>query len=102
MIELDARRPAERFADPIDDRFAPLRIVLRQWQIAQPRFRAGMCEDSARNLLDSHLNRIAQVEWSRDLAIAFHQSHQALDEIVDIAERPALLPLAVNSDRFAT
>src|ERR1700722_11514493 len=49
-------------------------------------------------LADRHLRRISQVDWSDHGVIALHQTDQAVDQIIDVAERPGLAPFAIDSD----
>jgi hypothetical protein len=51
-------------------------------------------------LQDCYLDGIAEVDRPLDIALQVHQSGQAFDQIVDVAERSRLRSRAVNSNRL--
>ncbi len=65
------------------------------------RSRPRQTDDRLRQLPDRDLVRVAEVERAGRLVGLAHEAHDALDQIVDVAERAGLVALAVDRDRLA-
>ena len=75
------------------------RVILRQRKILDARAGPGLLDDQVREIGDREFTRIAQVDRTGDLRLGTHHLQQALNEVVDVAERPRLLALTVDRQR---
>jgi len=75
-------------------------VILRQRFVDELGLRTGQVEHLLGQLLDRELVRIAEVDRAWEIAPGVHHAQEAFDEIIDIAERAALLPIAVDRDRL--
>ncbi|MNJ43920.1 hypothetical protein D3C77_389480 [compost metagenome] len=66
--------------------------------VNQPRTRPGHGDDPLGQFVDGDLVRIADVDRPVDLLVRIHQADEALDQVVDEAERAGLFARAVDGD----
>src|SRR5262249_16804091 len=59
---------------------------------------AGELHDQRCKLLDREFFRIADIDRSGDIFRRGHQAHEAIDQVIDVAEGAALQAIAVNCD----
>src|SRR5258708_28786725 len=75
-------------------------VVLWQRSELEPRARANEGDDKPGQLRDGYFDGVAEVDRSVDVALDIHQTREAVDQIVDIAERSRLRPRAIDGDRL--
>ena len=75
-------------------------VVLGQWLVIKTRFGPGQLEDQLGQFLNGEFVRVAQVDRTCHCVRGVHEPDKSLNHIIDVTERSALVPLAINSDRF--
>ena len=84
-----------------DVRLTLLGIIGRQRHEDEFRFRSRHLDDDLGELPDRELARIAEIDRAGEVAVAVHQPHEAVDQIVDVAEGARLAAVAVDGDGLA-
>ncbi len=75
-------------------------VVLRQWPELKLGARAGQGNDLLCQVGDGDLDRVPEIDRSIEVAVDVHQTGEAVDQVVDVAERSGLRSRAVDRDRF--
>lgn len=75
-------------------------IILRERLVHQLRLRAGQLEHLLGEFLDRKLVWIAEINWTGEFGARVHHPQEAVDEIIDVAERASLLTVPVDGDRL--
>src|SRR5262245_40203535 len=99
--ELDARLPAELLAGKRDVRPTLLGIVRRQRLVEDLRARAGQLDGQSSEFRDRELVWIAEIDRPDELFRRSHETEEAVDEVVDVAEGAGLASVSVDCDRIA-
>jgi hypothetical protein len=93
--------PVQRVAGAGDVRAALARIVGGQGAHDEGRARSGQRHDHFGQFDHGEFVGIADVDRAGDRVRAAHQADQPVDQIIDIAEGPGLLPIAIEGDGLA-
>ena len=101
FVEFHVRFPAQRVARECDIRTTLQRIILRQRAVHDARPRSGQLDDPVSQFLDGELVRIAQIDRAGEVVAGRHQTHEAIDQVIDIAEGARLPAVAVKRDLLA-
>ena len=98
LLERRARRPSQHVARLGDVGLALARIVGRQRPAHDLGARSRHVDHDLGELADRELGGIADVDGAGDVVGGLHQADDAVDEIVDIAERTGLPAVAIDGD----
>src|SRR5437868_8492176 len=75
-------------------------VVLWQRSELEPRARADEGDDKLGKLRDGYFEGIAEVDRAVEIALEIHQTREAVDQVVDVAERSRLRSRAIDGDRI--
>src|SRR5262249_4286410 len=75
---------------------ALLGVVLRQREVLELRFRSSQLENGFSKLADGEFSWISKVDGAEKLWGAFHQSDDALNQVVHVTEGPRLTTIAID------
>lgn len=98
LFELDLGFPAEFVAGEGDVGLALGGVVAGQGLLDDFRFGAGHGDDFFGQLADGEFVGVAEVAGAGEVSGRFHQADEAVDHVVDVAERAALAAVAVDGD----
>ena len=102
LLQRHLRPPVKALLGKRNVRLSPPRIVHRQRPADDLGSRACQLDDAFSKFEDRAFVRIAEVHRAGEIVRRIHESKQAFDQIVDIAERARLGAIAVDGDRLAT
>src|SRR5690606_38211351 len=77
------------------------RVIGRQRLELDFRFASGEQANPSRDLEYGNFLGVAEVDGTPEAGRAVHQEHQSFDHVVDIAQRPRLTSVAIDSQRLA-
>jgi len=75
-----------------------LGVVLGKGTVNDSRRRTDQCNDRLREFANRKLFWIPEIKGPNDVIRGFHQSHEAIDKIIYVAERARLAAIAVDGD----
>ena len=83
-----ARLPSQTHSGQGNVWAALARVVLRKGQIEDLRSRSRLLDDKLGESLDGELGRIPQIDRTGEIGGRVHQTDEALNQVIDIAEGP--------------
>mmetsp|Transcript_14859 Transcript_14859/g.34940 ORF Transcript_14859/g.34940 Transcript_14859/m.34940 type:complete len:359 (-) Transcript_14859:274-1350(-) len=96
LLHRHPRLPADLALGHRDVRLALLRVVGCRGHVLDRAVGVGRLVDERCKLSDGVLLGVADVDWH--VIAAFHESHEAGDEVIDVLEAPRRAPVPVDRD----
>lgn len=100
LVDRELGRPAQVLLGPPNVRSALLGVVLGRWQAHDLDIGIDLVPNHLCKLADRVLFWIAQVHGLS--VVLVHQQDQPIDQVVDVLERPCLLPVAIDGQLVPT